>query len=112
MKYPIGLLIVGTSLLSLSAPAQDKKDPKKDQPKVIVAVPLSVSPGATTKVTIRGLKIDTATEVRLQTATAKLLKTAKTPVPNNQEPTRLGDSLVEIEVTLPADLPSGEIMLQ
>jgi len=112
MKYFLGMLLIPALLFSLSAPAQDKKGMKKDAPKVVVIVPLAVSPGAKAKLTIRGLKIDEAVEVRVAGVPVKLLKTAKTPVPNNQEPTRLGDSLVEAEVMLPVDTPAGEVLVQ
>ncbi|HKI37674.1 MAG TPA: hypothetical protein VKA46_37830, partial [Gemmataceae bacterium] len=93
-----------------SLPAQDKKPPeKKDAPTVIVALPLGVPPGKATKVTLRGLKLDTATEVRFRApkATAKVVSKGKTTVPNMQEAKRVGDTQIEVEVTLPADVPEG-----
>lgn len=112
MKYLFGLLLL--SLLLLSASAQDKKGAKKETPKVVVIAPLGISPGAKTKVTIRGLKFDDAVEVRIAAAgaTASVLKSAKVPVPTNADPNRLGDSLVEAEINLPQDLPPGEVLLQ
>jgi hypothetical protein len=91
-------------------PAQDKKPPeKKEAPVVIVALPLGVPAGKATKVTLRGLKLDTATEVRFKAAkvTAKLVGKGKATVPAMQEARRVGDTQVEVEVTLPADVPEG-----
>jgi hypothetical protein len=51
------------ALLTTAAIAQDKPVEKKDQPKIILAAPLVVSPNVAAKITLRGLKIDTATEV-------------------------------------------------
>jgi hypothetical protein len=47
----------------------------KEGPKVLVPMPLGVAPGATTRLTLRGLRLDIATEVRCQApkARAKLL---------------------------------------
>ena len=57
----VGLLIVGVLWLTAAdAPGQPKPPPPKDQPKVLVANPLGLVPGKTTKVVLRGLKLDTA----------------------------------------------------
>jgi hypothetical protein len=95
-------------------PAQDKKPPeKKDAPQVIVAIPLGVPAGKATKVALRGLKLDTATDVRIAGATAKVVGKGKVAVANMQDAKRVGDTQVEVEVTLPADAPEGtaEIIL-
>src|SRR5262245_61986513 len=103
------------SLLTLPAPsmAQPKKSPAGAGPGVIVAVPLGVPSGAATKVTLRGLKLDTATEVRFpdSKATAKLLRKGKAGVPNLQKPEQVGDTEAQLEVTLPAELADGSVPL-
>jgi hypothetical protein len=99
------LLLAATALT-----AQDKKPPeKKDAPRVVVAVPLGIPAGKTTKVTLRGLRLDTATEVRCGApkATAKVVSKGKATVPNMQEAKHVGDTQVEVEVTLPADAAEG-----
>src|SRR5208337_2940175 len=101
------LFCIPVALLCFSfALGQDKKPDKKDIPKVIMVAPLGVPAGALTKVTIRGLKLDTATEVRFfePKVVVKLLKKEKSPVGNQQDPNKIGDSLVEAEVTIPPDL--------
>src|SRR5579862_8345725 len=97
------ILIFSLFLLLPAAPAQEKKPEKKALPKVCVVAPLGVPAGTATKVTIRGLKLDTATEIRFADprmgtkATAKILKQEMSPPPNKQNPAKVGDTLIEAE---------------
>jgi hypothetical protein len=102
------LIVSGTC-----ASAQDKKPEPKDQPRVIVALPLGVTPGVKARVTLRGLKLDTATEVRCTDSGAvlKILGKGKAAVPNQQEPARVGDTQLEIELTIPSGKPAGTTSL-
>jgi hypothetical protein len=95
------------------APGQRKPADGKDKPKLVVAVPIAVMPGKTSKVIIRGLHVDTATEIRVHDpkSSARLLGKSKVPVPNQQDPALVGDSQVEIEVTLPEDYPMATLSL-
>jgi pre-peptidase len=83
---------------------QDKKADKKAEPRVLLALPLGVQPGSTTKVTIRGVVLDAATEVRFpgSKVTAKIVAKGKANVPDKMPPTRVGDTQVVAEVTVPA----------
>src|SRR6266446_3469964 len=103
--------VAGLFLMSFAAsPAQEKKPEKKDTPRVTVAIPLGAASGATTKITIRGLKLDTATAVRFQDSkiTVKILTKGQANVPD-KNPEKVGDTQLEAEVTLPAGLPSGTL---
>jgi hypothetical protein len=84
-----------------------------EPPVVKVAHPLGVAPDATTKVLLRGLKLDKAQEVRCLDgrSTAKIVGQGNANVPNMQDAKRVGDRQVEIELTLPADVPVGELNL-
>jgi hypothetical protein len=84
------------------AHGEDKKPDPKEGPKVLLAAPLGVAPGATTKVTVRGLKLDGATEVKFTDGgvTAKVVGKGKATVPNMQEPAKVGDTQVEVEITV------------
>jgi hypothetical protein len=86
-------------------------DPPKPPPKVRAALPLSVFPGKTTRLTLRGDGLDLATEVRCQApkGSAKLLKKGPAPAASQIDTPRLGGTQVEIEVTLPADYPSWTV---
>src|SRR5437764_781816 len=105
-------------LLLLSLPvvllAQPKQADPKNRPQVIVAVPLGAVPGSTSKMTLRGLRLDTASEARLagSKGTVKLTKKGKAAVPNMQKPEKVGDSEVQLELTLPADAPEGALAVE
>src|SRR5262245_26321915 len=74
-------LLCALLLAPLSVAVAQKKDKPKDQPKVILAQPFGVAPGKATKLTLRGLKLDNAKEVRAGKGTIKLLKKGKVAVP-------------------------------
>jgi hypothetical protein len=100
-------------LVMLSIPlfllAQPKKPEQKNGPQVLVAIPLGAAPGSKSIVTLRGLRLDSTSEVRApgSKAAVKLLRKGKAAVPNMQKPEKAGDSEVQIELTLPADVPEG-----
>src|SRR5215475_2090485 len=100
-RLHVAMIIILASAASLSG------QEKKDAPQVIVASPLGVPTGKATKLTLRGLKLDTATDVRIRTpkATAKVLSKGKATVPNMQDPRKVGDTQIEVELTLAADAP-------
>jgi hypothetical protein len=76
-----------------------------------MALPLGAAPGAITKITIRGLKLDGATAVRFQDGkvTAKILSKGKAAVPNMIPPERMGNTQVVVEVTLPKRVTAGSL---
>src|SRR5262249_47932183 len=97
-------------LLSLSeSPGQPKKADPKTQPTIALIAPLGVVPGSTTRLIIRGLKLDNATEVRFQEPgiATKILTKGKALVPNMQEPSKIGDTQVEVELKMPADFKAA-----
>ncbi|MCE9534046.1 MAG: hypothetical protein K8T89_23455, partial [Planctomycetes bacterium] len=92
--------------------AQKKKEIKDAPPQVIVAMPMTVEAGKTAKITLRGLRVDAVTEIRLHEprSTGKLVgKAKKIPVPNNANPNQVGDSEIEIEVTLPKEVAGSTV---
>lgn len=105
-------LATGIALLLVSVlRAEDKKPENKDLPRLLVAVPLGVSPGVAAKLTIRGLKLDGVTEIRfgVSPVLGKIVSKGSTPVPNQQEADRVGNTQIEVEMTLPVDVPPGKI---
>jgi hypothetical protein len=102
-------LVFASSLLL----AQEKKKPlPKDQPKILVALPFGVKPGAAAKITLRGLKLDTAKDVRVSPrGSVKLLSKSKAPVPPQMDAAKVGDSQAEIELTVPADAPGESVQI-
>ncbi len=91
--------------------AQDKKKPEKPAaPRVLVIVPLGAAAGKTTKLTIRGLSLDKATDVKIEHGTAKLISKGAASVPD-KNPDKVGDTQVVVEVTLDAKLLDGAVSL-
>ncbi len=87
-------------------------EPKKPEPPTITTIaPLGIAPGIKTRLTVRGLRLDTATAVRCQEpkATVKLLKKSKVGAPNPQSLQLIGDTQVEAEVILPPDYPKRTV---
>jgi hypothetical protein len=84
--------------------AQGKKEKPKDRAKVLFALPFGAAPGKSSKLTLRGLKLDGVKEVKVAKGSARLLKAGKAAVPAQQDAKRVGDSTAEVELTLPADI--------
>jgi hypothetical protein len=104
----LGLLALGGLLLGLPAVVAKPKAPARDAARVAVVIPLGAAPGAKTRITIRGYKLDQATAIRFRDAqvTAKILSKGRAAVPDkNAGP--IGDTQVVAEVTLPSGMASG-----
>ena len=98
---------------SASSLGQDKKKPeKKIEPRVAVALPLGAAPGQTTKITLRGIKLDEAKEVKVigDHAKAKIVSKGKANVPD-KNPEQVGDTQVQVELTLEPKLPGAPIQI-
>jgi hypothetical protein len=108
-------LVIVALLVAATASAQDKPAEKKDLPKIILAAPLVVSPNVAAKVTLRGLKLDTASEVAItgveNPPKIELKKKEKSNPPNGLNANEVGDSFVEIEFTLPEAFAPAEAQL-
>ncbi len=92
--------------------ADEKKEEKKPEPpRVIVAMPLAVSPGATNKVRVRGNNLTDATEARFTNAALKadlvIKSKTKVEVPKDADAKKVGDAQIELEVSFPAGTPPG-----
>jgi hypothetical protein len=100
------LAAIAVAALTLLA-AEPVKPDAKDLPKVIVAEPLGLPPGKPTKLVLRGLKLDEATEVRLHDpkGSARILGKGKAALANKEKDDlpRYGDTRLEIEATLADD---------
>ena len=102
-------------LFALPAVGQDKGKAKDAPPKPLYALKLAADPGKTTKLTLRGLRLDTATDVRVgePKSSGKVVgKGRKTGLPNQQMSAEVvGDSEIDVEITLPAEVPGGIVPL-
>jgi Bacterial pre-peptidase C-terminal domain len=114
MRRPLRLLLVVLLMAFAGAQGQPKDRPKGAAPWALYALQLAADPGKTTKLTIRGVGVEAATEVRIgePKCSGKVIgKGRKTPPANPMTAPLLGDSEIDVEVTLPAEVPGGVIPL-
>lgn len=100
-------------ILLAAAPQDDKKAPPNPAPRITMSLPLAISPGVPAKVTLRGLALDQATDVRfadpLQGATITLTSKGKAEIPKETDPALYGDTKVDLEIALPADFAAEKV---
>ncbi len=102
------------ALLLLLAASQEKKDVPKPVPRLMLFMPLGVAPGTTATVTARGMVLDQATELRIEGVEGVALKIkskGKAAMPKDVEPAAVGDTQMELEITLPAEAPEGRVSI-
>jgi hypothetical protein len=108
----IGFLILSAGSATPSL-AQRRRNVAADAPQVKLVAPLGVIPGQPVTIAIRGLKLDTATEIRFPDAKlpigVTIKKKEKVAVPQKLTPQLAGDTQVEAELTIPAEMPAGVI---
>ena len=111
--------------LAVTGFAAEKKDEKKPEPpRVLVALPLAVEAGTNTTLRLRGLSLAEAKAIRIAstnaaaadaTTNAALIATLKTKgkaeVPKDYDVKRVGDTQLEVEVKIPAELAAGPLAL-
>lgn len=107
--------MVFLSLIALPASlAQDKekKNDKKTEPAVLVALPLAAAPGQTAKLTLRGHHLNQTKEIKLPHGfgDAKILSKGKSDPPDKLPSEKFGDTHVEIELIL-SDKLTGNVKL-
>ncbi len=106
------LLAIAFAFLTGTSTAQPKKESTEAPPQVLFAMPLAIELGKTSKLTVRGLRLDTVTEIHLQEprSTGKIVgKGKKIAVPNGMNANQVGDSEIEIEVTLPKEVAGSVV---
>ena len=103
----ISLLCAGDAL------AQDAVEKKTEPPRVAMCVPLAVPVSLTTKMVVRGWSLHTATEVRSSSpqVSCKVLSAASVAVPNGQDAKQIGDTQMELEVTVLEGVEPGDATL-
>ena len=94
--------------------AEEKKDEKKKEPpKIIMTVPLALESGSSSTLKVRGLRLENASEIKIVDAKvpveAKIKSKGKAELPKGLEAPRAGDTQVEIDLKLPADLAAGPL---
>jgi hypothetical protein len=103
------------ALLVLWAVQDDKKPPPDPKPRISMALPLAISPGAVAKVTLRGLNLDQASDVKfslpIEGATIAIKSKGKAEIPKETDPAVYGDTKAELEIKLPAEFAADKVGL-
>ncbi len=103
---PALVLLLAAASTTLGTGQEDKKAPPDPKPRISMALPLAVSPCETTKVTLRGLNLDQATEVKfaepIEGASIAIKSKGKAEIPKETDPALYGDTKVDLEIQLPA----------
>ena len=103
-------------VLSPFVGVQDTPAKPPEPPVVRMVVPLGIRPGVSTKLTIRGQRLEEVSGVTLSApgSQVKIIEKGKTGVPNGQNAARVGDSQIIVEVTVPENLgrPPLAIVIQ
>lgn len=106
------LLILCLFIPWLRAADEKKANKKPDPPKIITAVPFAAVAGETNTFFVRGLSLTNATDIRFlltSNLTAKIKSRGKATLADKADPKKFGDTQLEVEVVLPADLPPGDL---
>jgi hypothetical protein len=103
----LGLTLV---LVSWSAFSQEKPA-AKEAPRILMAHPMGVLPGKKHVITLRGVKLDEVEKVSSSAGTVKLGNKAKVMVPNMHEPSRVGDSSLEVTLELPDNFAEPHVAI-
>ena len=90
---------------AVAAPGADKKD---DRPKIVVAVPMGVTAGTATTVSLRGQRLDDVREVRCASPSVKVKLVGKRKV---GDVARVGNTLAEVELAVPANYSDPTVSL-
>src|SRR5262245_33303017 len=100
------------AMLVLFALQDDKKAPADPKPRIAMALPLAVSHDEKIKVTLRGLNLDQATEVKAPKGVTVTIKSkGKAEVPKESDPAVYGDTKAELEIKLPAEFAKDKLTL-
>jgi Bacterial pre-peptidase C-terminal domain len=117
-KAKTSLALRALTLLAVAAlpraGGQPKDKPVEPPPKPLYALQLAADAGKTTKLTLRGVRLDTAIAIHVgdPKSTAKIVgKGRKTPISNQMNADLVGDTEIDVEVTLPAEVPGGMVPL-
>lgn len=106
---PCRWLLIAAVLAGADASGQDKKP---DLPRVTAIAPFDLLPGQETTLKIRGVKLSNATEVRLSGGLKAEIKERKTAdVPTGFDAKDVGNTQLEVKLTLPTDLPAEPLVL-
>ena len=109
------LVLLALSSVEGFAVQDDKKPPPDPKPRISMALPLAISPGAVARITLRGLNLDQASDVifadPIEGATIAIKSKGKAEIPKETDPAVYGDTKAELEIKLPADFAADKVGL-
>jgi hypothetical protein len=90
------------AVFAVTSPEAAADDPPKEMPRIAMCSPLFAAPKTTSKVVIRGWKIESATEILCDVphVAIRILSKGAAAVPGKQDAKQIGDQQIEIEVTV------------
>jgi hypothetical protein len=108
----LGLIVLLGYFSSVPAAGQGKKRVQDGSPRIALIVPLGVVAGQTSKVTVRGNKLDSASAVKIldDKGSAAIISMGKVNAQEKKTP-QLGDTQLVVEVTLKRDSPPAAVHL-
>ena len=107
-------LIAAIVAITLCSHAADEKkdEKKKEPPRVTAIIPFALSTGMTNKFVVRGINLTNAAALRFlshETLTAEIKSRGKAAVPDKADAKKVGDTQLEVLLTLTANFPPGDL---
>ncbi len=94
-------------------PCAQAEEKKGGAPAITAVAPLELAAGATTALHVRGLNLETVSELRFLGAgagiQAEIKEKKKADIPNGLEAKDVGDTQVEASIAMPAEMPIGRV---
>ncbi len=112
MSFIRKLLVATLAAAATVSAAEKTEEKKKETPQILLALPFTLVKGETNKIIIRGLLLTNAIEVRFPSAAhlmAEIKSRGKAIVPDKGDPKKLGDTQLEVALTLPMDFPPDDL---
>ena len=110
----VAAILTGCSVALLDVKGDDKEDKKPQKPeppRVCVTLPLALRIGATNQLILRGLNLTNVTALQFTNPsvplTAEIKAASKAEVPKDADVKKVGDTQVEVVVTVPPSFLAG-----
>jgi len=107
MRFSFALIPLALLCAGAFAAEEKKPEKKKEPPQIAVVIPFNLIPGETNKIKIRGLNLTNVTEIRFaegKQIEAVIKSRGKAEVPKEADVKKWGDTQLEVEVKLPAEI--------
>lgn len=109
----VGSLVLVVLCVARCSVADEKPEAAKEPPKILMTLPLAVSPGSEQLLIVRGLGMDQISSVQFSSLVASpevtIVKKEKSGPPDRVDASVVGDSLAEIRFSLPPDFAGSTL---